>query len=348
MKIKGTYNRSPLISVIVPVYNAGKYLPSCLDSIIGQTYRNTEILLIDDGSTDGSGDVCEIYAEKDRRIRVYHTVNRGVCSAKNTALDRAEGEYVIFIDADDYWMDTHILGTLVDFSVRNDLDLVRGEYIAVDDAGDTLYQRKITDREKSVGHVLVDSGKFLVSAVAGEFFMPLILFRSSVLSGIRFEIGKIFLEDMSFLSRVLTRHCRCMYLPDVCFYAYRKNESSVSAQTNPKKLADSFAMCRFFHELYQEASDEITRRFFQTYSIKMYYYTLQTIAEDMYYHSRSTIVRDNSLSDLGKDVKKWMSDYGIWYASPIYHISPMTGVYLFRLRLIAARIKNRLKQLLMS
>lgn len=341
-----TCSSSPLVSVIVAAYNAGKYLPSCLDSIIGQTYRNTEILLVDDGSTDGSSDICDIYAEKDRRIRVFHTANRGVCAAKNTALDRAEGEYVIFIDADDYWTDSHVLESLVDFCAKDDLDLVRGEYIAVDDAGDTLYQRKITDREKSVCHMIVDSGKFLVSAVAGEFFMQLILFRSSVLTGIRFETGKIFLEDMSFLSRMLTRHCRCMYLPDMYFYAYRKTEGSVSAQTNPKKLADSFAMCRFFHELYPEASDEIARRFFQTYSIKMYYYTLQTIAEDGYYPFRNMIITDNRLTCLRKDVICWMSGYGIRYISPIYYVSPRTGVLLFRLRLKAARIKKKLLELI--
>lgn len=344
--MKSACIKIPVVSVIVPVYNAGKYLPSCLDSIIGQTYREIEILLIDDGSTDGSGNVCDIYAEKDRRIRVSHTVNKGVSAAKNTALDSAEGEYVIFIDADDYWTDSHILETLVNISVRDDLDLVRGEYIAVDDAGDTLYQRNITDRERSVGHVLVDSGKFLVSAVAGEFFMPLILFRRSVLSGIRFEIGKIFLEDMSFLSQVLTRHCRCMYLPDKCFYAYRKNESSVSARSNPKKLTDAFAMCRFFHELYPETSDEAARRFFQTYSIKIYYSTLQTIAEDGYYPSREKLIKDNGLHELRQDVRHWMSEYGIRHYSPVYHVSPATGVLLFRLRMKAAQIKKKLLELI--
>lgn len=348
MRIKGTYNRSPLISVIVPVYNVCNYLPACIDSILIQTYRNIEVLLINDGSSDGSGNVCDTYAEKDKRIRVFHTVNRGVCAARNVALDNAEGEYVIFIDADDYWTDPLILETLVDVSVKNDLDLVRGEYIAVNDACHTLYQRNITDEKRSVGYVLINSGKFLVSAVAGEFFMPLILFRSSVLSGVRFEIGKIFLEDMSFLSQVLTRQCRCMYLPDKCFYAYRKNDRSVSAQTNPKKLADSFAMCSFFHELFPEASDKITSRFFQSYSIKMYYYTLRTIAEDAYYPFRNKLIKDNLLPELRRNVRHWMNEYGTWYISPIYHLSPLTGVYLFRLRLTASRIKNKLRQILKS
>lgn len=90
-----------LVSIIVPVYNVERYLKECLDSLIGQTYQQVEILLIDDGSVDGSGDICDTYAKKDDRIRVFHKINEGVSSARNTGIERAEGEYLIFADADD-------------------------------------------------------------------------------------------------------------------------------------------------------------------------------------------------------------------------------------------------------
>lgn len=91
-----------MISVIVPVYNAEKYLHRCVDSILVQSYTDFELLLIDDGSTDGSGAICDDYAAKDNRVCVFHKENGGVSSARNVGLDNAKGEYVTFCDADDY------------------------------------------------------------------------------------------------------------------------------------------------------------------------------------------------------------------------------------------------------
>ncbi|MBO6236687.1 MAG: glycosyltransferase, partial [Schwartzia sp.] len=92
----------PLVSVIVPVYNAVKYLQRCVDSLCVQTYENIEILLVDDGSTDGSSAICDVYSEKDSRIRVIHQENQGQSAARNTGLDAMRGEYVMFCDDDDY------------------------------------------------------------------------------------------------------------------------------------------------------------------------------------------------------------------------------------------------------
>ena len=91
-----------LVSIVIPVYNVKKYLSRCIDSIISQTYHNLEILLIDDGSTDGSAHICDEYASKDNRIRVVHKKNGGVSSARNTGLELAKGDYIGFVDSDDY------------------------------------------------------------------------------------------------------------------------------------------------------------------------------------------------------------------------------------------------------
>ncbi|MDR3314701.1 MAG: glycosyltransferase, partial [Oscillospiraceae bacterium] len=91
-----------LISVIVPVYNVEPYLPKCLDSIVSQTYANLEIILVDDGSTDASGSICDAYAAKDERVRVIHQANGGVAAARNAGLDAAVGEYIQFVDSDDW------------------------------------------------------------------------------------------------------------------------------------------------------------------------------------------------------------------------------------------------------
>ena len=91
-----------LISIIVPVYNVEKYLNECIDSIIAQTYSNIEIILVNDGSTDASGKICDEYAEKDGRIKVIHQVNAGLSAARNAGMAVATGEYLYFVDSDDY------------------------------------------------------------------------------------------------------------------------------------------------------------------------------------------------------------------------------------------------------
>ena len=93
---------NPAISVIVPVYNTEKYLDECIQSILNQSFTNFELLLIDDGSTDRSGAICDQYAAKDERVRVFHKENGGVSSARNVGLDEAKGEWIAFVDSDDY------------------------------------------------------------------------------------------------------------------------------------------------------------------------------------------------------------------------------------------------------
>ena len=99
-------NKTPTISVIAPVYNTEKYLPRCIDSILAQTFTDFELLLIDDGSKDNSGAVCDEYASKDERVRVFHKENGGVSSARNVGLDNAKGEWITFVDSDDWIAET--------------------------------------------------------------------------------------------------------------------------------------------------------------------------------------------------------------------------------------------------
>lgn len=112
-----------LISVIVPVYNTEKYLDRCIQSVLAQTYTNWELLLIDDGSTDSSGTICDQYAAEDNRIRVFHKENGGVSSARNLGLDNAKGEWITFVDSDD-WVEPSMLKELLAIALDNDADYV--------------------------------------------------------------------------------------------------------------------------------------------------------------------------------------------------------------------------------
>ena len=115
-------NKQELISVIVPVYNDEQYLPRCLDSLIAQSYNNIEIIVIDDGSQDKSGNICDDYANKDNRINVIHQDYLGVSGARNTGLKNVTGKYIAFLDGDDE-ADTEYIGKLYETLLNNDLDI---------------------------------------------------------------------------------------------------------------------------------------------------------------------------------------------------------------------------------
>lgn len=111
------------ISVIVPIYNVEKYLNKCIDSIVNQTYKNLEIILIDDGSTDGSGDICDEYAGRDMRIKVFHQENKGVVAARKVGIKNATGEYIGFVDGDDY-IDSNMFAELYHLINKKEADIV--------------------------------------------------------------------------------------------------------------------------------------------------------------------------------------------------------------------------------
>jgi len=119
--------RTTEVSVIMPVYNAGGYLAGAVESILRQTYRDFELLLVDDGSSDGSADICDAYARKDGRVTVFHQENRGICAARNRGLDAARGKYIAFCDHDDLYEDD-CLETLWNEAERSNAQLVRGNF----------------------------------------------------------------------------------------------------------------------------------------------------------------------------------------------------------------------------
>lgn len=110
------------VSVIVPVYNVKDYIERCLDSILMQTFTDFEVICVDDGSTDNSGEICEQYRRKDSRVKVHHTTNKGVSAARNFALSKAEGEWFAFVDADD-WVEADYLKILYEKALENDCDI---------------------------------------------------------------------------------------------------------------------------------------------------------------------------------------------------------------------------------
>lgn len=338
----------PVVSVIVPVYNAEKFLHCCIDSILAQTFIDWELLLIDDGSKDASGRICDEYAARDERIRVIHKENTGVSDTRNKGLDVARGKYLFFLDADDFWLRTDCMSLFVQKAEEHDLDIVRGEYSAMNEDGTFAWSREIPKKRKGYAEKVLNNVEFLEYGIHEEFFLPLSMFKRSRMGNLRLEKGRIFLEDMLFYSIFLLQDLKCMYLPDMRFYAYRKNEGSASNQVSVKKLEDTFSMCYCFHELALQAQNPILKEIYVNKSIMMYSVSLSTMAWQTYYPKRKVLIAEFKLNTLLRDIRNWMKESSRTFFSPIYYVSPAVGVTVYFLLQICYVTMYRLKVFIMS
>lgn len=220
----------PLISIVVPVYKVEKYLDRCLRSLTGQTYENLEILLVDDGSPDGSGAVCDAWAAKDSRIRVIHKENAGAGAARNTALELARGEFIGFVDSDDY-ISPHMYQHLMEL-MDDDTDITECHYLSTeqDDAGFDEEPRataRYTPQEAMLGNI------------RETVFTQLIwnkLYRRCTLEHVRFPVGKT-IDDEYFTYQALG-NARSLVRSEMCCYAYRQQSGSVMHRPYSVKRLD--------------------------------------------------------------------------------------------------------------
>lgn len=220
---------TPQVSIIVPVYNVEKYLRRCVDSILAQKFLDFEVLLIDDGSTDKSGEICEDYVQKDSRIRVFRKTNGGVSSARNLALDNKKGEWVVFVDSDDYISDNHIHDLLQATNSNKEIDVVI-------DYATRIYNNR-TEKEKYQERTLTISDvKVLFSeddliwhtSPWGKLYKSEIIDKYEI----RFPKGMHIGEDACFLFSYLIR-CRCVRTICNCGYNYMiENEKTLTKRIN--------------------------------------------------------------------------------------------------------------------
>lgn len=185
----------PKISIIVPVYNVEKYLSKCIDSIIEQTFMDWELLLIDDGSPDNSGKICDEYAQKDSRIRVFHKPNGGVSSARNLGLDKAEGKWVTFIDSDDYILPNFIEGLYKPIENGENVDFVHGGCYNVKDD-------KIVSVNQTYEYCIGDNPGYVFNKFRGLTFSKLFSLENVNHDAdgrpLRFDENMKIAEDMAF------------------------------------------------------------------------------------------------------------------------------------------------------
>lgn len=204
-----------LISIIIPVYNAERYLKKCIESILTQTYEKIEVILIDDGSKDNSGKICDEYATKDGRIRVIHKKNAGVSAARNTGIENAQGEFIAFVDSDD-WLEKNSLEILHKEITEQNADIVAGTFVKIREKGAVKHNLKSgIYKDGRIAESIIDLMEFLWGTVWAKLFRRDIIANEKILFNPEIPMG----EDTLFLMKYM-QFCKKIILKDELVYNY--------------------------------------------------------------------------------------------------------------------------------
>lgn len=225
-------NNDVLISIIVPVYNVSNYLKECLVSIINQSFKNIEIICVNDGSTDDSLEILESFQKMDKRIKIINQINKGLSAARNTGLDIAKGKYIGFVDSDDYihpdmykMLYDAIEKYDVDISVCNYTSIEKGEFVSKSFTEDCL----IDSRDDYIREVLLDTKI--------QNYVWTRLYKRELFDNVRFPVGFLF-EDVSVSTQLLNKINKAYYISKPLYY-YRIREGSITSTISLSTIDDS-------------------------------------------------------------------------------------------------------------
>ena len=313
-------------SIIVPVYNVEKYLAECLDSILAQTFRDYELIVVNDGAKDNSGKICDEYAEKDSRVKVIHKENGGSSDARNVGANKAKGEYIIYIDSDDYILSMDFLQVLHDNLGEADILLYKHQKL-IDGSEKMLpctysYQN-ISEKDSYIEKLekLVAEDAFYGMAWIKTFKRTLIVEHK-----IEFEVGLLG-EDMEWNYNLIT-HARSLNVVDRPFIAYRQRANSITTSTRLKNLTDFiYILEKWSLKINEEIQDETFRNVLFASMAKYYSNMLIT-------YNR---VKEKEKKLYVKQIKKlsWLLEYAMSKRPKI-----VAKVYrLFGFRLTTAALK---------
>ena len=327
------------ISVIVPVYNAEGYIRKCLDSIVGQTYTDFEVLLVDDGSTDYSSQICDEYAKKHPNFKVYHIENSGPSRARNKGLDCAQGIYVTFVDADD-WMETNALERYISAIESHQADVVKAGYIKE-------YKKRnlVVNIDKEEEYTDIES--FFVGIEESKYYGFLWngIYKRSVIGNIRMDETIRWCEDHLFTCEVLLHTNKMVLLPDV-LYHYRKTDNTTLSSIKDPWLI--FTIANKEYELRQQfiaSPNGIAQTLIDNvYNSKMYK-TINTLYTVMPYHERKrfkTITKSQLRTEIREDVYM----VRLFYSNGSFYYIDLRIMYYRICRNIKKMIKEFVKGLL--
>lgn len=264
----------PLVSVIIPVYKVEEELGRCVDSVLSQTMADIEVILVDDGSPDGCPQICDDYARKDRRVKVIHKSNGGLSDARNHGLDKATGDYVMFVDSDDY-IEPDSCERLYRSAIDSDADMVIGDWLVSPGPDKSDHYAALED-----GKVYSSKDFILTALKAGEWY-PCACFMFCRLSlfndnGLRFAVGLLH-EDMEMQPRVFLA-ARSIVCLKYSFYNYIKRPGSIMKSSNRSRRAVSMQeILGGWKRQFDSVNDSELRNALYGYLAKCYLYTCREL-----------------------------------------------------------------------
>lgn len=230
---------SRLVSIIVPVYKVEQYLKRCMDSVLNQTYKNIEVILVNDGSPDNCPALCDEYAKIDSRVRVIHKENGGLSSARNVALDSVKGDYIFFVDSDD-WLALDTLEVLNEY-LEEDYDMISFQRTY-------LTEEKVVEKgEKNPKDM--DVSQYIDASFLGryDFFVTTKIFKAEVFNNIRFLEGRNY-EDLEIMHRLFLNMKKVVGLDYFLYYYWKGNEGAITNTITMKNIKDHYLSA---NEIYQ-------------------------------------------------------------------------------------------------
>ena len=247
---------NPTVSIIIPVYNAEKTIGRCIDSILNQDYTDFELLLVNDGSADDSGAICDAYAARDSRIRVFHQTNSGVSASRNLALDHAKGMYLQFLDSDD-WITTDATGSLVQAMEDGPCDMVVSDFYRV--VGDRVSQKGdieedgILSREEYAAHMMENPADFYYGVLWNKLYRRSIVEKHHLRMNPQISWCEDFMFNLEYIRHA--EHFRAIQIP---IYYYVKTKGSLASQSMSisKTVKMKLTVFEDYHRFFKAVLDE--------------------------------------------------------------------------------------------
>lgn len=285
--------RKNCISVIVAIYNMAPYLDRCIQSLLCQTYKDLEILLVNDGSTDGSRDICEKYRGMDSRIVLYDKDNGGISDARNYGLERSNGEYLAFVDPDD-WIEDTFFNSLVDQMEREKADIACVGF-------DYVYDEKYKMPDRRVKNTKMTQKQCMSHLCRNKWFTSHVwnkLYRREVFEGIRFPCGKNY-EDIAVMHELIMSADIIMCSSEILYHYFMRPESIIHVKSAKNELDNFQAYLKRFREVKNRAWKRSTLKCCAWAAYQILFLSKNQFAESEYKEVRQFWITNTTIRFLG-------------------------------------------------
>lgn len=310
------------ISIIVPIYNAQKTLERCIDSILKQDYSDFELLLINDGSKDESGKICDAYAEQDSRVRVIHKENSGVSASRNLALKEAKGEYLQFLDADD-WITPNATRLLVESLEQNCCDMVIADFYRV--IGERLSHKGSIDedgvlsREEFANLMMENPADFYYGVLWNKLYKKSIIEKNSLCMNPKISWCEDFMFNLEYI-----RHCENIFVLQVPIYYYVKTKGSLVSQSMSlaKTIKTKMMVFEYYTDFYKQV---LTEEEYEKKRLQIYSYLMDVASDEIV---PPTLISNSKKLGQERSTTNAALGYGDHYFAEDYRNRKLMAYYL--------------------